>query len=212
MPGKSPAARDPSFAEFLNHYKVLRAYVEHEDELINNRLLWNLTVQGFLFAAYGFSVQKLVEMENDGAALTDTPSLLALHATLVVLPILGFYISLYSRRGVNAAQIATLSVNRLWVDIRDNHYPASLRNLLPELIGAGDPRRIRPEIPKSNKDALRQATAGKITDATVRWGFEAPYRFPRLFMGAWASVAAAYVAAYVPHLLWSLVSWLRTLC
>src|SRR5580658_9768416 len=40
------------------HYKLFRDYIEHEDSLINQRLLWNINIQGFLFAAYGLSVQK----------------------------------------------------------------------------------------------------------------------------------------------------------
>jgi hypothetical protein len=35
-----------------------------EDELLNHRITWNLAIQGFLFATYGFSIQKLAEVQS----------------------------------------------------------------------------------------------------------------------------------------------------
>lgn len=36
----------------LDLYKLLRSQIEHEDEVIHQRLTWSLTAQGFLFVAY----------------------------------------------------------------------------------------------------------------------------------------------------------------
>jgi hypothetical protein len=42
-------------------YQIFREYLQHEDELANNRLSWMLTIHGFLYASYAFTVQtKLV--------------------------------------------------------------------------------------------------------------------------------------------------------
>jgi hypothetical protein len=46
----------------LARYSKFREYVQHEDNLINNRMTWMLAIQGFLYAAYGFSVQKKLEV------------------------------------------------------------------------------------------------------------------------------------------------------
>src|SRR5437879_8379854 len=51
-------------ADIRDLYRIFRTYVEHEDDLINQRQTWNLTIQGFLFASYAFSLQKLVEAES----------------------------------------------------------------------------------------------------------------------------------------------------
>ena len=37
-------------------YALVRARVVHEDELINQRLIWMITLNGLLFTAYGFSL------------------------------------------------------------------------------------------------------------------------------------------------------------
>src|SRR5437763_1604980 len=51
-------------ADTRDLYRIFRSYIAHEDDLINQRQTWNLTIQGFLFAAYAFSLQKLVEAES----------------------------------------------------------------------------------------------------------------------------------------------------
>src|ERR1051325_2213045 len=62
--GGSPAGGDPCSGLPIHvHYKIFRDYIEHEDGLIDKRLLWNINIQGFLFATYGFSVQKLAEVQ-----------------------------------------------------------------------------------------------------------------------------------------------------
>ena len=51
--------------DWINVYGLFRDYVKHEDGLINNRLLWILTIHGFLYATYGFTVQKKLEVAHE---------------------------------------------------------------------------------------------------------------------------------------------------
>jgi hypothetical protein len=46
----------------LRLYSLHRNYSEHENHLINHRLSWNLTIQGFLFAAYALSFHKAADL------------------------------------------------------------------------------------------------------------------------------------------------------
>jgi hypothetical protein len=69
MPPNAPLpAKDHSLTK-LEHFKVVREYRMREHDLLNHRISWNLSVQGFLFATYGFSLQKLAETET--SALID---------------------------------------------------------------------------------------------------------------------------------------------
>ena len=45
----------------LESYKIFRDYLEHEDELLNNRVTWLLLTNAFLFAAVGFTVRVIPE-------------------------------------------------------------------------------------------------------------------------------------------------------
>jgi hypothetical protein len=47
-----------SASSFLEYYKCMRDYLEHEDTLVNIRFTWGLTVQGFIIGAFGFTLQK----------------------------------------------------------------------------------------------------------------------------------------------------------
>ena len=52
-----PVAATSSDCEHsLEIYRLCRAKIEHEDELVNQRLTWLITLQGLLFTAYGFSI------------------------------------------------------------------------------------------------------------------------------------------------------------
>jgi hypothetical protein len=53
-PGEDPGIESPETI-----YQIYRDYIKHEDELINRRSMSNIIFQGFLFAAYGFSVEFL---------------------------------------------------------------------------------------------------------------------------------------------------------
>jgi hypothetical protein len=44
------AEEDMTNIRRVEHYKLFRDYIEHEDGLVNQRLLWNINIQGFLFA------------------------------------------------------------------------------------------------------------------------------------------------------------------
>src|SRR5271154_2261501 len=56
-------------------YQIFREYLQHEDELANNRLSWMLTIHGFLYASYAFTVQtKLIVAQTiNSDLLTQTP-------------------------------------------------------------------------------------------------------------------------------------------
>lgn len=47
--------------DYIDLYKVFRGYVMEESGLINSRLVWIITINGFLFTTYGFTLQKEIE-------------------------------------------------------------------------------------------------------------------------------------------------------
>lgn len=63
-------------------YNCTREKIIHEDNLINHRIMWAITLNGLLFSAYGFSL-----MADSGAmaalTATATPSQIAAHQTLM---------------------------------------------------------------------------------------------------------------------------------
>jgi len=43
-------------------YETFRKYLQHEDNLVNQRMSWMLMIHGFLYAAYALTVQKKLEI------------------------------------------------------------------------------------------------------------------------------------------------------
>ena len=47
----------------VEHFKIFRDHIKREDDLIDHRVSWNSTIQGFLFAAYGLSLQEPLDVK-----------------------------------------------------------------------------------------------------------------------------------------------------
>ena len=171
------------------HFKIFRDYIEHEDELVNQRLLWNINIQGFLFASYGFSVQKLAEVQvtqklaEAQAHLVLTPEttgITALRWFMVILPLFGIFISVLSFKGVRAAQYAIRRLSRDWEKAVNERLLFPLDDpLLPGMIGGGYKKGENPDEGGENQTHI--------------WGFLAPLWFPRIFIAAWLFVLISYL-------------------
>lgn len=110
-------------------FKIVRDYVEHEDDLIHQRLNWMLLLQGFLFSSFATLYASLIKSIPGSDA-----SLRGLRAwpseILYVLPILGFFIAWFSLSGVMAARQAIDELNRWWERNYEQDY-------FPSIIGGG---------------------------------------------------------------------------
>jgi len=158
------------------HYKIFRDYMQREDELINYRINWNLAIQGFLFATYGFSLQKLAEVQSK--ALIEKGSEAALRlgsyadvnhlkALVAVIPWVGGVMAFVVWLAVWGAKMALRQLDTDWNDIRKIKYPAE--PFLPGMTGGGVP-------------------------SAVSLGFYAPLAIPLIFVLAWLWVGGVYHA------------------
>src|SRR5579872_2758944 len=84
-------------ADALLIYDAYRDYIKHEDELIHQRLSWNLTLQGLLFTAYGVTLGMLNVKEGDPVLKTK------LHYVPCVFPVVGALVAFFSLLSIMAA-------------------------------------------------------------------------------------------------------------
>jgi hypothetical protein len=118
----------PEISDPVELYGVYREYVKHEDELINRRQSWNLTLQGFLFAAYGVILQVATNPKSD-------PSVIVHFKQLVyVFPALGALVGIQVLVSIYAAQAAIGGLKKQWKTI-SRRINCSSRELFPELTG-----------------------------------------------------------------------------
>jgi hypothetical protein len=104
-----PATQSPS--DLLSLYGKFRDYLEHEDDLINSRLTWSLTVHGFLFASYGILLGKIaddfIELQKAGAhVLLEEHIISALFLFQMPVAALGVFIGYSSWRAIIASHNA----------------------------------------------------------------------------------------------------------
>ena len=98
-------------SDILAYYDRIRAYLQHEDGLLNTRLTWSLSVHAFLFAIYGLILGREVDlcvllqgMNSKSVLLRHVLS--SLFFLQVVVASLGFSVGLQSRRAILAAAMA----------------------------------------------------------------------------------------------------------
>jgi hypothetical protein len=111
-------------------YELFRDYVKHEDELINNRLSWLLTIHGFLYATYGFTIQKKLEVAQHMADVLQGKSseyvncyvslgnlgitIAQVEFFLIFLVLIGFFISVVGLLSIRAATLASHNLNNIF--------------------------------------------------------------------------------------------------
>src|SRR5580692_2895600 len=112
------------------HFKLFRDYLQHEDDLIAQRISWNWTIQGFLVTAYALSLQKILEVSqriHSCIPTKDVPcpdpfpieQLTGYHALAMLvrwmIPMIGFFVSGASIIGVLAARKAIEQLEQDWL-------------------------------------------------------------------------------------------------
>jgi hypothetical protein len=127
VPGEEPGIENPETI-----YNIYRDYIKHEDELINRRLLSNIILQGFLFAAFGFSIEFLRRSTVDGLPAN-------LRFLPFVFPLVGCAVGVLALMSIVAAQEAIDGLKKDWEHIALAIDPRILVRL-PGLTGAGQKR------------------------------------------------------------------------
>lgn len=64
--GLARATLIPAMADLdpLDHYRLVRSQIEHEDNLVSQRLSWFLASQSFLFTAYAITLNGPVQLHS----------------------------------------------------------------------------------------------------------------------------------------------------
>src|SRR5689334_2174427 len=114
----SPLSRDTLY----KIYDIHRAYVEHEDNLINYRTTWLIAIQSFVIATFGFCFQKEYEIITniilDESAIDKVrivnDKLFDFSMLLLFLAVVGIVTAILTMLSVHAATHAILSVESNW--------------------------------------------------------------------------------------------------
>ena len=165
-------------SEILTYYERMRSYLEHEDDLINSRLTWSLTIHGFLFATFGIlagkSVDLLLELHKN-SQLAASPQLQLAAVVLFVLEclvaVIGTMIGYSSREAIVAAHNALLHLAAIV------HHGGAL-----EIPAATIPS------PPPGATLLPMIAGGGGHDRHVRGANSYYLSLPLLMMGVWLAI------------------------
>src|SRR5947209_4632982 len=101
-------SRPPDSLSPADYYRILRGQIEHEDNLISQRLSWFIMSQSFLFTAYAIVVANFLQRSPPGLAAGQRLSL------LVLIPVVAICTSILILITIVPGVIAMHHVRRLF--------------------------------------------------------------------------------------------------
>jgi hypothetical protein len=151
-------------------YQVFREYLQHEDGLASNRLSWMLSIHGFLYASYAFTIQTKLQVaqrinfnllnhspgaDSEGHAGSYPVSFLIasiwqVDSVIFLICFVGFFISLVALRSIGAAGKANETILKVF----EKQFGVQLafgapktvlvanKLILPTIAGGGDHQNI----------------------------------------------------------------------
>lgn len=151
---------------------MYRDYVKHEDNLINWRTTWALTIQGLTFGAISVCIGKIIDRSGFELCKVFSANLIGsdeLYAMMIfVLSLFGAVIAYFSMQSVQAARGAILNLERMFRE--DVRFRAKSR--FPIITGGG---------------------LGTID----RFGFRLAHSLPMIFVFVWMSfLSLFYISIY----------------
>jgi len=107
-------------AQLKGLYDRVRGQVEHENELYNQRIIWLITMQAFLYATIGLLMQ--AKVEPAGAAWGDQ-----IDAFMGLVCVLGTLVALVCYRLLSTAGKALRLLKRQWNEVSQDAPPEVLK-------------------------------------------------------------------------------------
>jgi len=116
MPGSSAKNFLEQTDDPVEKYRVIRDYIIHEDNLINQRMTWMILIQSFLVAGFVYSLSSgLDDKGGDSANIgSSIPMSDTLTAIVWAIPLTGLTISLLGFVSILAASNALTSLTRTY--------------------------------------------------------------------------------------------------
>jgi hypothetical protein len=110
------------------YFHLFRDYRIREHDILNHRLTWNLTVQGFLFVTYGYCVQKLAEVEAGENGVDSTlahisHAMFQLKLITRLIPLAGLAMSVVMVFAVITTYRVLSKLQKEWNEKIDRHEP-----------------------------------------------------------------------------------------
>lgn len=182
-----PKRDELRLADYLAFYATFRDYAKHEDNLVNNRLTWILTIHGFLYATYGFTLQKELEVlyRPDKPIADACYTLSQSYIFLFIITLVGATISIVGFLSIRAAKRSLEYLDTIFQ-----------RNTIHVSINFDS---------KKRKDPRTHLFAGQFDFPSIQgggrrssiWsGFAASTAIPLILLGSWLASAIILLVVY----------------
>jgi hypothetical protein len=172
-------------------YQTIRRYIENENLLVHNRMMWLLVPESFLLPTFWFAFQRMVESSLDAT----TRTIDFYRVFCIMLCVVGISLAVICCRAVRRADKAIIVLRRKWDEAVTE--PTLNVNMLPPPTGGG---RVF-DLPKVSHN-------GDIDYLKYRVPVSFPVALPGFFAIFWTAMllllifpdAAIWISAHLPTL------------
>ncbi len=179
--------------DIIDHYEILRDYVKHEDNLVNQRLSWLLTLHGFLYGSLALIVSELFKIQVSASSLCAAKgnflemfsnSCARIELFVYFICSVGLWIAYSVRHSIKGALIA----NNCLVELSKNLYNIHRMNAGNEAMYFISKR------DSSGNDHFFPWLLGGCSNTALLRGFSAPKFIPIIIIISWSIVILIHSA------------------
>ena len=140
-------------------FSLYRDHTKHEDNLINQRMTWMITIQSFLIATFGFSYQKKLEIlskfltETNISKISDNHlsefygTILRYNIFLIIICVIGIGMSIITFSLLRVANLAIGGLEYQWCKVEE----ILKIKYLPQITGGGKHDEIHEKAKRSGE-------------------------------------------------------------
>lgn len=114
MPGGTPSSPPLTAAELDQLYERIRRYVEHEDNVFNQRMSWFITINSFLFATVGLVFQAMPQALTVSDRTQASLLLLGMAAIISIVALTAILVCLFTARVLDHARHSMKRLCEIW--------------------------------------------------------------------------------------------------
>jgi hypothetical protein len=174
---------------YLDYYKMMRDYTQHEDSLINQRLGWLITLHGFLYASLALTVHAIVDMQSqaqNNACILNYSSIYVdpcarIEVFVFFICLVGLWVAVSVLRSIQGAIGALRSISRITERTLDRENRSSTSSPAYYTIGKGKNTIFLPK------------TLGAGSTKSTRDGVTAAKFIPRVIITSWIVISILHL-------------------
>lgn len=174
----------------LDLYREYRAYVVHEDDLMNNRMNWFIQLHSFLIASYAITLGAMVTTFFPQSPPPPNAWMIQTAIAIVSVGIaaIGFQSSSSAIDSISVSRVALDAIRTRWESLQEEGLAPTDRRLLPITYAGDKPKTERPHLERDLPKLMK-----------ILWVMSAVISFAFVAIAVWPKLSCPGAPGEIPY-------------